>query len=332
MPFPNGWYLATFSHELAPGDVQPLEMLDRQLVAFRTDDGVAHVVDAHCPHMGAHLGHGGEVIDNCIRCPFHHWRYEGASGKCVQIPTADPIPAKARLKKWHVDESSEMVLVWYHDQGAPPSWSVGTLPDSDTPGWSAWARTDWEVKTTIQDISENDADVAHSPIMHDFTDDRPDLEMHADGPVCTWGMKLRPTLSALRLPNWLLPKDLASDITSRRSGLAIGWITQDFALPGGVRLRSQTLATTTPVDHETCVLKMLHRVRDTGIAPLTKLALEGYTHVWQRTVDQDIAIWRHKIYLDKPCASKSDADIMRFRRWARQFYSSDVERQSHAAQ
>jgi hypothetical protein len=225
-----------------------------------------------------------------------------------------------------------MVLVWYHEHGAAPSWSIGTLPDSDTPGWSAWSRTDWEVTTTIQDISENDADVAHSPIMHDFTDHRPDIEMHVDGPVFTWAMKVRPSLSALPLPEWLLPKDLASDVNSHRYGLAIGWITQDIALPGGMRMRSQTLATTTPIDHGKCALKMLHRVRDLRIPQLTKLALDGYTKIWQRTVDQDIEIWRHKIYMDKPCASKSDAEILRFRRWARQFYGGEPDERSQAAQ
>ena len=34
--------------------------------------------------MGAHLGVGGEVVnDRCVQCPFHGWLYDGATGYCV---------------------------------------------------------------------------------------------------------------------------------------------------------------------------------------------------------------------------------------------------------
>ncbi len=55
-PVPNGWYAALALTELSPGAVSSFIAVERELVAFRTDDGDAHVIDAHCPHMGAHLG------------------------------------------------------------------------------------------------------------------------------------------------------------------------------------------------------------------------------------------------------------------------------------
>ena len=54
---------------------------------FRGNDGVAYVVDAYCPHLGANMSVLGKVInDNCIQCPFHGWTFRGEDGLCVDIP------------------------------------------------------------------------------------------------------------------------------------------------------------------------------------------------------------------------------------------------------
>src|SRR4051812_45876125 len=75
-PYPTGWYLLAESGSVQPGDVVPLRYFGKDLVLFRTDAGEAVVLDAHCPHLGAHLGHGGTVEGEAIRCPFHSWRFE----------------------------------------------------------------------------------------------------------------------------------------------------------------------------------------------------------------------------------------------------------------
>ncbi|MBW2629246.1 MAG: Rieske 2Fe-2S domain-containing protein, partial [Deltaproteobacteria bacterium] len=54
--FARGWFLLMFSEELEPGQVVPLKRFDQELVLFRTESGDAKVLDAYCPHMGAHLG------------------------------------------------------------------------------------------------------------------------------------------------------------------------------------------------------------------------------------------------------------------------------------
>lgn len=48
---PNGWYLIAYSEELA---------------AFRGEFGRVSVFDAHCPHLGAHLGIGGRVVGDTL--------------------------------------------------------------------------------------------------------------------------------------------------------------------------------------------------------------------------------------------------------------------------
>ena len=72
-PYPNGWIQIAWSWELPPGQVRSLRCLGQEFVLFRGHDGKAHVLDAYCPHLGAHLGVGGTVVGNDIRCFFHGW-------------------------------------------------------------------------------------------------------------------------------------------------------------------------------------------------------------------------------------------------------------------
>jgi phenylpropionate dioxygenase-like ring-hydroxylating dioxygenase large terminal subunit len=60
------------------------------LVAWRGTSGTSYIADAYCPHIGAHLGVGGEVHGECIQCPFHSWKFDGEQdGKLTCIPYAD---------------------------------------------------------------------------------------------------------------------------------------------------------------------------------------------------------------------------------------------------
>ena len=62
LPIPFGWYAVSLSEQLNNGDVKPLTFFAKELVLFRTESGKAGVLDAMCPHLGAHMGHGGTVI------------------------------------------------------------------------------------------------------------------------------------------------------------------------------------------------------------------------------------------------------------------------------
>jgi phenylpropionate dioxygenase-like ring-hydroxylating dioxygenase large terminal subunit len=55
-PYPEGWFVVSFSEDLRPGELRPIHVFGRQLVLFRTASGQAVVSDAFCPHLGAHLG------------------------------------------------------------------------------------------------------------------------------------------------------------------------------------------------------------------------------------------------------------------------------------
>jgi 3-ketosteroid 9alpha-monooxygenase subunit A len=65
----TGWILLAFQGELQ-SDVTPATVAGRPLMVIR-EGGRLRVTDATCPHRGANLGYGGELVAGGIRCPFH---------------------------------------------------------------------------------------------------------------------------------------------------------------------------------------------------------------------------------------------------------------------
>ena len=114
LPMPHGWFSITESEAIPIGEAVTLRAFGQDLVTYRGDDDRVRVVDPYCPHLGAHLGVGGRVIGRHLRCPFHHWAFDGDTGACVDIPYAEKIPPAARLRAWRVEERHGLVFVWHH--------------------------------------------------------------------------------------------------------------------------------------------------------------------------------------------------------------------------
>lgn len=115
---PTGWFQIGWSGEIPPGGVKPMKYFGHDMVAFRTDEGELSVLDAHCPHMGAHLGYGGKVNGKCIACPYHGWEW-GTEGQNTLIPGEErKIPKK--MRKFHVLERHGIIFLWHDPScGAP---------------------------------------------------------------------------------------------------------------------------------------------------------------------------------------------------------------------
>lgn len=72
----RAWHLVCPSEALRRGQVMGWSLGGRELVLFRSASGSVHALSAHCAHMGTHLA-GGTVEGECLRCPLHHWRFDG---------------------------------------------------------------------------------------------------------------------------------------------------------------------------------------------------------------------------------------------------------------
>jgi 3-ketosteroid 9alpha-monooxygenase subunit A len=105
----TGWFMIGWSAEFPTGEVRPLRYFGEDLVAYRDESGELHVMTAHCRHLGAHIGHGGKVIGDCVECPFHGWRW-GPDGNLdiwryqeyIERPALSKVDAKPymAMRKW----------------------------------------------------------------------------------------------------------------------------------------------------------------------------------------------------------------------------------------
>ena len=120
--YPNGWFHLCFSKDVARGTVKYVQQLGEHFAVFRGESGQVHVLDAYCPHMGANLAIGGRVQGDCLDCPFHGWQFDGADGKCVNIPYAKKVPDFAKTRSWPCLERNREIYVWYHAEGEEPWW------------------------------------------------------------------------------------------------------------------------------------------------------------------------------------------------------------------
>ena len=119
--FSQSWYPICLSSEAKQGEIVGRSFLDGEVIVFRGPDGQAHVFSAFCLHMGANLKEG-DVVDNRIRCPYHHWEYDG-TGSCVKTGAGDPPPPSARLFEYPSQERWGLVFAF---NGEQPLWD---LPD-----------------------------------------------------------------------------------------------------------------------------------------------------------------------------------------------------------
>jgi len=121
--FHQCWYPIAMSREVPSGAVISKEFLDGRVVAWRGQDGVAHVQSAYCRHLGADLG-VGKVVGNALRCVFHQWAYDG-TGACVHIPVSSAIPPRARLFNFPTEE--RWGLIWAFN-GQEPLYALPHFP------------------------------------------------------------------------------------------------------------------------------------------------------------------------------------------------------------
>jgi phenylpropionate dioxygenase-like ring-hydroxylating dioxygenase large terminal subunit len=303
-PYANGWFRVAYADEIAPGEVRPLSLLGRELVLFRDDEGAPHVLDAFCPHLGAHLGHGGRVEGRAIRCPFHAWLWDGATGQCLEVPYAERIPPKACVRSWPVVERNGLVLIWHHAAGRPPSFEIPTLPFVGSADWTPLEIRRWRVKSRWLDMNENAVDQIHFRYVHG-THTAPRTEVEVDGPVlrCRSRMKLGTPRGEV---------DGGIDTTDH------GPAFQTVHLTGIVE--TWMLNTATPIDAETTDVSFAYTVNTRAGAGAARGVGAAIIRDLEKQMGEDIVIWEHKKYWDKPLLCDGDGPIPVYRRWMRQFF------------
>jgi nitrite reductase/ring-hydroxylating ferredoxin subunit len=103
----------------APGEIRVVEIRHHRVGVMRVGDEF-HALADRCPHRGAPLCSAGEVVTDIqraadgsltlgeqgalIRCPWHKWDFEIATGRC-------PADTKMRVRRYAVRREGGDVIV-----------------------------------------------------------------------------------------------------------------------------------------------------------------------------------------------------------------------------
>jgi nitrite reductase/ring-hydroxylating ferredoxin subunit len=310
-----GW-----SADIPVATVKPLRYFGQHLVAYRAADGELHILDGHCLHLGAHLGHGGKVNGDCIECPYHGWGW-GPDGANRFIPYEDRPNRSKRLKSWTVKEQDECIFVWHDPAGGEPRWDLPGvfsaahhLPLAPNGYYRAYPELSikYEGEPLHPQITlENGPDSVHFKYVHRATVDPVLLHWDTDGPFYR-------TISGWPLPAPDDPDRMALKIHT----LACGVGGNIAVFEGSVTYR--LVFFTTPVDDETSDLfYSIWWPRDEGDESI--VVPDAYrqraTKEFIQTLWDDLEIWRYQVYVENPVLAQQDArPYGALRKWARQFY------------
>lgn len=317
----TGWFMIGWSPEFPADGTKALHYFGEDMVAYRDDAGTLHVLEAHCKHLGAHLGHGGKVVGDCVECPFHGWRW-GPDGSNTYIPYQPERPNRGlSLRVYPVAEQYGCVFLWYHPDGAAPLWEIPDIfwkfpqfetdPDAYYRPYPEFSRFAEREPVHPQIVAENGPDSAHFRYVHGAT----------VTPVCLeWEAVDEEWRFLTGWPDARSddPDRMALRIHSHFSGL--GFAMSAFEGSSNHRL----IFACTPVDDEQSNLfysiwwpKVAGETSDIPPDEVRRRVEKQYLI----TVFDDLEIWRYQKYIEKPSLSKIDAKpYMAMRKWATQFY------------
>jgi len=350
-PICNSWYHFCHTEELQQGKVMEFRALNKVFVLWRNDEGLPVCQDAYCIHLGANLS-GGKVVDNCLQCPFHKWKFS-SDGTVVEVPylkNPQMCQTGKKLKTYPCRDYCGLVLVYFHADAKepefePPSFLARSL---QVEGWTEHVK--WDAgfyNFSPVDMVDQAGDHAHFQTLHaDF--------------MIPW--------TRIILPNWLLdlvPLSICHSLMSFKgddkefgdvvdnngfgargkhylylcdqAGLSwngkpmpdtfsqttvmfIGPAIMVFNIPFTLGT-FRAFVTTTPVEGGS-----LLRVK-TWIDPRCSQSILLKTLAWWLTgisasqLTADVGILENKIRLQKPMIQPYDGPYNRTNAWLKQFYS-----------
>lgn len=308
--FARGWHCLGLSRHFGE-EPKGLEYFGTRLVAYRGADLQVHILDAHCPHMGADMALG-TVNGNDLVCPFHSWEW-GVDGVCSKIPYAKNIPARARIKAWPTLEKNGLLYIWHDPEGNPP------IPEQEIPEQAEYYSDDWcdwhmnmiRIENDPRELIDNMADMAHfSPV-------------HGANPSSFRNIVQGHTFTQVMEG---LPKEERNteSMHSVATYYGPGVMTTEMkvVIQGGIALESRLLVANIPV-HDNCFelrFGLLFK-RIPGLPrDLCDYIIQRHADSTTKGFLDDVAIWHNKIRVDNPVLCDGDGPIHKLRQWYQQFY------------
>ena len=320
--YPRGWFMIGTAADYPVATALKKHFFSRDLVIWRDEQGNIAAFDAYCPHLGTHLGVNAEITGNYLKCPSHAAKFD-TKGNCIDPPRGESPDLCSHLKaqSWPVAEVNGVVLIWHDPEGNAPDFNIDTLQEYGDEGWSDWYFKKMDLPVHPREIIENVADKAHFVYVHGFDqiqDFRNDFHLHMATQYMEGSSDRGSTLS---ISTYFGP------------GYQITWMDNTI-------FQSRLLNTHVPIDesHTELWFGVMIKKSEIDRQGITKLEpglevdqqwlqsltdeqlLEAYAQTVHQGFDQDVGIWRRKLYRTEPVYCDGDGPLAKCRKWYNQFY------------
>lgn len=308
LPHKASWYFAGEARHLKAGDVQQITLCGQDLVVWRTKAGRLGAARNVCGHMAAKLAPGAMVQGEALVCPHHHSRFDAKGAACDH--------GGRGLSSVPIREVGPLLMVWYHPDGAAPTFEV---PAPDMTGWGKVSFQHLDLAVHPQHIMQDLADMAHFTTVHRYRDIAPVHRTRVEGAELSLEVDFgwdpgHPRLPSL--PTWF-----------RSKAYGLGYQLTDVKQLGGVA-KSRHFVLPVPIDaHTTRVyLGMATRLPGVPLLPsrgVSRAVAERVFHkigvaVFRRDVKRDASLWTQRVHCDDVVPAL-DVDGQAFETWVAQF-------------
>jgi len=300
--FLNSWQAVCMVSEVKSKKIISKNIMGEDIVIWKNDNNEISVMKAHCPHLGGHLASGGEIIDNNIRCAFHHRCFD-YKGNCTEAK-------QKNIFSYPLDIQGGIIFAWFHSEQKEPTWKLpNLLIDENNREWkiSHAELKGTQVPSHPMTFIENGADINHGIKLHNLC--HKDTEFNIDNEAITL--------------KYIRDKKEKGHIKLTAYGPFI--LSYDFEFTyhfkGYYRMLMllQLMPDGSFIAHR---IKMNHKYIDKfhmkmfyfGVSVIAELKL------FKAFMTEDQLIMINRKYLAKPNYDKYDTFIPKFRKWYKQFY------------
>ena len=162
----NCWYVAAWDHELIDGTLLARTILEEPVLLYKGDSGRAVALDNRCCHRGAKLSNG-RLEGDCVRCMYHGLKFD-ATGKCIQIPGQDKVPATMGVRSYPIVERDHLIWIWMGEAALADASKIIDVPYLREAGWRGQAGY-MHYDADYRLIVDNLADFSHLAFVHTHT-------------------------------------------------------------------------------------------------------------------------------------------------------------------
>jgi len=330
----KGWFPVYFSHQIKKKDIKGFRLNDEDLIVWRDENGEVHVHSAYCQHMGANM-QDAKVVKDKIVCPFHSHVFDKHGNRRAGSKTG--CKQEEFLPTWHCDEKNGFIFVYYGDD--TPDWRI---PQLNFDGWSdigAGTTAILEMDTHMQEMHENNVDVAHFGPVHNFQEYS---NLHP------YDFSTKEIFNVFRVKQVMLEKkgkpwiSSVSNITFHLFGLGYAQVKvepqaisvggKNYDLPEWMKPKYRIFFTTRLVEGATKILFagankkgfITSKLPDFIGTPLHNFVSGIFFKVVSvPQLKNDQRPWEDKVYVMDPLVDNNDGPIVEYRKWCKQWYMEE---------